>query len=205
MIGTAAVNFTKLNNLSYYFFKSYWTLGVLCLPICLALISYIVDFLLKKTRVCVYVGLIVALGFACSAAYYAFSYPGFHPNGYDTVLHVHNGIYNYYAPGGQKKLITLYEKWGEGKGDRIYPVGMWGWTTLSFALYGDLPIIYRKFFANKQYHIGGINILNLFDDVILAESQGREPILNDLRESVASVVPSYSEYGKKLAPALRRL
>ena len=136
ILGTLSM-FTNTGNFGYYFFKSYWTMGILGLPLLVSFIGYFGDIFVTKSlpsRIIVTIAMIVLSG---SAFYAVFSQPLDDSRGYDIILMIHNGRYNY--PFDQKKWIKTYEKYGDKNGKNIYSVGIWGQSVLARALYGDTP------------------------------------------------------------------
>ncbi len=179
MVATAVSTFAKTNNLTYYFFKSYWTLGVLGLPMILVFITSTVDAVIEKSATIAIVVFIVLTITASIVTYMVFSGDGYTTRGYDTSLMIFNGKINYFNAGEQKKWILVYERWGETRGRSIFPVGLWGWTTLSYALFGDVPELYRSNFRIQQYHISHNNMSKFFDAVEKSELANEKPILLD--------------------------
>jgi hypothetical protein len=92
---------------------------------------------------------------------------------------IFNGKVNYFNAGEQKKWFDVYERWSETRGRSIFPVGLWGWTTLSYALFGDVPELYKSNFRIHQFHISHNNISKFFDAVEKSELANEKPILLD--------------------------
>lgn len=179
MIATTVSTFAKTNNLTYYFFKSYWTLGLLGLPMVLAFITSTIDSVTAKSKKIALTMFVVLTLISSMVTYKVFSGDGYSVHGYDTVLMIFNGRINYFNTGEQKKWFDVYERWGETRGKSIFPAGLWGWTTLSYALFGDVPELYKYNFRIQQFHISHNNISKFFDAVEKSELANEKPILLD--------------------------
>ncbi len=140
VLGTIAM-YSKTGNFGYYFFKSYWTMGILGLPLLAAFVGYLGDIFITKhliSRVIVTTLVVITSG---AIVYAVFSQSGFDSRGYDILMMVHNGNYNY--PFDQKKWIRTYEKYKDTNGENIYSISMWGQTNLARAIFGGSPDILR--------------------------------------------------------------
>ncbi len=136
VVGTISM-YTKTGNFGYYFFKSYWTMGILGLPLLAAFIGYFGDAFEHKKNLFRVAITLTTVGMAGAIFYGVFSQSGFDSRGYDTVMMIHNGYYNY--PFNQRKWIKTYEKYRNNNGKNIYSIGIWGQSVLARALFGDTP------------------------------------------------------------------
>ncbi len=132
IVGTISM-YTKSGNFGYYFFKSYWTMGIIGLPMLIAYVGYLGDAFKKYAAAITLISVVIAGGII----YGVFSQPGYDSRGYDTIMMIHNGYYNY--PFNQRKWIKTYEKYGNNNGKNIYSIGIWGQSVLARALYEDTP------------------------------------------------------------------
>jgi hypothetical protein len=184
------LTFEKTQIVSYYVYKSYWTLGVFCLPLCIAFLWYLGDqFATTKTQSVI--TSVCMLMFSAIPLYAVFAQKTYDPKGYDLLLPMGTGHYNYFKPGQQKKWIDVYQNTKETAGSRIYPTGMWGWVALSNALYGDIPQLYAIQFQAGRVSWGGHSLAPYATGLIEYIQAGGKPILLDgLRHLESALEPS---------------
>jgi len=121
---------------------------------------------------------IVAIIISGGIVYAIFSQAGFDSRGYDLLMMVHNGNYNY--PFDQKKWIRTYEKYKNTNGKNIYSIGMWGQVNLARAIFEDSPELLRsKPYLNSS--MGGIekNIM-VYRHIIKRLSEKTATVLLDI-------------------------
>lgn len=177
ILGTIAM-YSKTGNFGYYFFKSYWTMGILGLPLLAASIGYVGDVFITKHFTSRVTMTILAIIISGGIVYAIFSQAGFDSRGYDLLMMVHNGNYNY--PFDQKKWIRTYEKYKNTNGKNIYSIGMWGQVNLARAIFEDSPELLRsKPYLNSS--MGGIekNIM-VYRHIIKRLSEKTATVLLDI-------------------------
>lgn len=176
VLGTIAM-YSKTGNFGYYFFKSYWTMGILGLPLLASFAGYIGDIFITKHLTSRVIVTILAVIVSGGVFYTVFSQTGFDSRGYDILMMVHNGNYNY--PFDQKKWIRTYEKYRDTNGENIYSISMWGQTNLARTIFGGSPEILRtKQYLNLSASEAEKNI-SVYKDIIAKLSGKRKVILLD--------------------------
>jgi len=184
ILGTISM-FSNTGNFGYYFFKSYWTMGILGLPLLTAFIGYIGDLVNYKyyiPRVIVTLAMIAASG---AIFYGVFAQTGYDARGYDNILLIHNGYINY--PFDQKKWINIYEKYKDTNGKNIYSIGLWGQSVLARSFFGDTPDFLRKNLNPNMYlEEGQLNIL-ISDHIAQRLNEKKKTVLLDNFRRISSL------------------
>lgn len=185
MIVATVSMFTNTGNLGYYFFKSYWTMSILGLPLLFAFVGYAFDHIknLSTTPKVILSGL--SLLIASVLFYLVFSQNGFDPRGYDGLLLVHNGNANYAIQ--QKKWIQTYEKYKGTNGENIFVTGIWGQMVLSYAVFEDMPWVARRRFIYHHYEFGNEYLMELHNTITRRIKDGIYTILLDNMGGVRTI------------------
>jgi hypothetical protein len=193
MLVAASLSFAQTNNLSYYFYKSYWTLGVCSLPVFIAVVQYIFDQAMYKKMSVRAAYLLVGLFIGGAFFFSVFRQNTVDSRGYDMLLIVRNGYLNYFDFGQQKKWIDVYNKHKGTNGSNIYPTGLWGWVSLSYVLNGGVPNIYKVVFPTGIWNFGPHSAYWYMDDIAKSIKSGGLPIILDGR-GFASKYRSLPDY-----------
>lgn len=183
MVLSGSSFFIATNNLSYYFFKSYWTLGLFALPILLAILGILGDAFAvagKKTAV---IFMAISLILASGLFFNVFNQKGFDYNGYDLSLLIHNGSVNYFSSGIQKEWIDTYSSMSlknqKSIGKTIYAPSLWGHWILSYALFGDLPPVFKRLSMSGTINQSKIRYQYIAEAIANDIIYGKDPIVLD--------------------------
>ena len=168
MVYTAIGFFPGSNNLGYYFFKSYWTLGLTGLPLLTASLAYLFDSIAKNSVLKGIFILMVSICISAASFYYVFSLSNMSTKGYDVMLYVYGGQLNYFPGKLQGRWVDIHRKLGDTNGTRVYALGKWGEMLLGYAVFGDAPYAVKRSFAN------GISALSSYSLPIFASSFAQE-------------------------------
>lgn len=182
MVYTAAGFFPGTSNLGYYFFKSYWSLGLVGLPLLTAFLSYLLDSIAKHSLRKGIAVLIISICISSASFYYVFSLNHMSSKGYDVVLFMYGGQMNYFPGKLQARWVDIHRKLGDNSGTRVYALGKWGEMLLGYAVFGDVPYAVKRIFASDTSQLSSYNLpavasaftQELFDgkDVYLIENSG---------------------------------
>jgi hypothetical protein len=163
----------------------------LALPILLAVIGIIGDLIAALGKKVAATGMTIALVFTSVLFFSVFNQREFDYNGYDLSLLIHNGNVNYFSSGIQKKWIDTYRSVSPANkdiGKKVYAPGLWGHWILVYALFGDLPPVFKRLSMSGTINQSKIRYQYIAEAIANDIIYGKDPDVSSAIERFAGYI-----------------